>query len=60
MSTTNRTMSRAKMFYDQTKRREGLISGSDFVTLDEVQTISFTDTDEMRAALSRNIYTIKP
>ena len=38
-------MSRAKMFYDQTKRREGLIAGSDFVTLDEVQTISFTDTD---------------
>lgn len=45
------TMSRAKMFYDQTKRREGLIAGSDYVTLDEVQTISFTDTDEMRAAL---------
>ena len=44
-------MSRAKMFYDQSKRREGLISGSDYVTLDEVQTISFTDTDEMRAAL---------
>ena len=44
-------MSRAKMFYDQTKRREGLIAGSDYVTLDEVQTISFTDTDEMRAAL---------
>ena len=44
-------MSRAKMFYDQSKRREGLIAGSDFVTLDEVQTISFTDTDEMRAAL---------
>lgn len=44
-------MSRAKMFYDQTKHREGLIAGSDVVTLDEVQTISFTDTDEMRAAL---------
>lgn len=44
-------MSRAKMFYDQSKRREGLIAGHDFVTLDEVQTISFTDTDEMRAAL---------
>ena len=44
-------MSRAKMFYDQAKRREGLIAGSDFVTLDEVQTISFSDTDEMRAAL---------
>ena len=44
-------MSRAKLFYDQSKRREGLVAGSDFVTLDEVQTISFTDTDEMRAAL---------
>ena len=45
------TMSRAKMFYDQTRHREGLIAGSDYVTLDEVQTISFGDTDEMRAAL---------
>lgn len=44
-------MSRAKMFYDQSKRKAGLINGNDFVTLDEVQTISFTDTDEMRAAL---------
>lgn len=44
-------MSRSKMFYDQAKRREGLIAGSDFVTMDEVQTISFTDKDEMRAAL---------
>ena len=44
-------MSRAKMFYDQIRRREGLISGNDFLTLDEVQTISFTDRDEMRAAL---------
>ena len=44
-------MSRAKMFYDQNKRREGLIAGSDFVVLDEVQTISFSDADEMRAAL---------
>lgn len=44
-------MSRAKMFYDQNKRAEGLVSGNDFITLDEVQTISFTDVDEMRAAL---------
>lgn len=44
-------MSRAKMFYDQSKRIEGLVSGNDFVTLDEIQTISFTDVDEMRAAL---------
>jgi ATP-dependent Lon protease len=44
-------MSRAKMFYDLNKRVEGLVSGNDFITLDEVQTISFTDIDEMRAAL---------
>jgi len=44
-------MSRAKMFYDQNKRVEGLVSGNDFITLDEVQTISFTNMDEMRAAL---------
>lgn len=44
-------MSRAKMFYDISKRTEGLVSGHDLITLDEVQTISFTDVDEMRAAL---------
>ncbi len=44
-------MSRAKLFYDMQKRLEGIISGSDFVTLDEVQTISFTDEDEMKSAL---------
>ena len=44
-------MSRPKMFYDQSKRTEGLVAGHDFVTLDEVQTISFTDVDEMKGAL---------
>ena len=44
-------MSRAKMFYDISKRAQGLVCNNDFVTLDEVQTISFTDADEMRAAL---------
>ncbi len=44
-------MSRAKMFYDISKGTEGLVSGNDFITLDEVQTISFTDVNEMRAAL---------
>ncbi|MDR0696177.1 MAG: BREX system Lon protease-like protein BrxL [Christensenellaceae bacterium] len=44
-------MSRAKMFYDQSKRVVGLVAGNDFITLDEVQTISFTNTDEIRAAL---------
>jgi ATP-dependent Lon protease len=55
-------MSRAKMFYDISRRTEGLVSGNDFITLDEVQTISFTDVDEMRAALKgyleSGIYTV--
>ncbi len=44
-------MSRAKMFYDISKSTPGLISSNDFVVLDEVQTISFPDVNEMRAAL---------
>jgi ATP-dependent Lon protease len=55
-------MSRAKMFYDINKRSEGLVSGNDFITLDEVQTISFTDVNEMRAALKgyleSGVYTV--
>ncbi len=55
-------MSRAKMFYDQNKRQEGLVAGNDFITLDEIQTISFTDVDEMRAALKgyleSGVYTV--
>lgn len=45
------TMSRAKMFYDIARRTEGLVYGHDYVALDEVQTIRFTDVDEMRGAL---------
>ena len=44
-------MSRAKMFYDIARRTEGLVSGNDFITLDEAQTITFPDDDEMRGAL---------
>ncbi|MBE8952288.1 MAG: BREX system Lon protease-like protein BrxL [Quinella sp. 1Q7] len=55
-------MSRAKMFYDMQKRQEGLVAYNDFVALDEVQTISFKDTDELRAALKgfleNGIYTV--
>lgn len=55
-------MSRAKMFYDISRRTLGLVSGNDFVALDEVQTISFTDVDEMRAALKgymeSGVYTV--
>lgn len=55
-------MSRAKLFYDIARSREGLIASNDFVTLDEVQTISFTDVDEMRAVLKgymeNGVYTV--
>lgn len=55
-------MSRAKMFYDISKRKPGLVYGNDFIALDEVQTISFTDLDEMRAALKgymeSGVYTV--
>lgn len=44
-------MSRAKMFYDIARRSQGLVCNNDFIALDEVQTISFTDVDEMRAAM---------
>ncbi len=44
-------MSRAKMFYDISRRTDGLVANNDFVTLDEVQTITFPDSDEMRGAL---------
>jgi len=45
------TMTRAKMFYDISKRAEGLVCNNDFVALDEVQTIDFGNVDEMRAAM---------
>ena len=44
-------MSRAKLFYDMTKKQEGLVSCWDFVALDEVSTIKFVDIDEMRGAM---------
>lgn len=44
-------MSRAKMFYDISKRAQGLVCNNDYVALDEIQTISFTDLAEMQAGL---------
>ena len=44
-------MTRAKMFYDMNKRQEGLVSYFDYVALDEISTIKFTDINEMRGAL---------
>lgn len=45
------TMSRAKLIYDMGHRREGLIAFHDFVALDEIQTIEFTDPKEIQGAL---------
>lgn len=55
-------MTRAKLFYDIQKKEHGLIAGHDFIVFDEVQTINFNPTDEMRAALKgymeNGVYTV--
>jgi ATP-dependent Lon protease len=44
-------MTRAKMFYDMKQREEGLVSGYDYVALDEISTIKFPDMNEMQGAM---------
>jgi len=44
-------VTRAKLFYDMTKKSMGAITLYDFVTMDEIQTISFSDSSEIQAAL---------
>lgn len=44
-------VSRAKLFYDMQKKAKGAIASFDFVAMDEIQTIKFSDVDEMKAAL---------
>ena len=44
-------VTRAKLFYDMTKKTMGAITLYDFVTMDEIQTISFSDSAEIQAAL---------
>ena len=45
------SISRPKMFYDISKRTNGLVSRNDYVALDEIQSIKFTDPMEMQGAL---------
>jgi len=40
-------ISRAKLFYDKTRKIPGLFSNYDFLAFDEIQTISMTDEDEL-------------
>jgi len=44
-------VTRAKLFYDMTKKSMGAITLYDFVTMDEIQTITFSDATEIQAAL---------
>ena len=45
------SISRAKMFYDISKKTQGLVSRYDYVAFDEIQSIKFTDSMEMQGAL---------
>lgn len=49
--TTGGSMTRAKMFYDIAKRTTGLVSGNDYVALDEIGKMQFPDAAEMASAL---------
>ena len=45
------TISRAKLFYDKSKRTQGLIFHNDFLAIDEIQTVSCSDLGDMRSVL---------
>jgi ATP-dependent Lon protease len=44
-------VSRAKLFFDMSRNTPGLVERYDFIAIDEVQTIRFSDPDEIRGAL---------
>ena len=44
-------VSRAKLLYDISRKTPGLLTLYDFVAMDEVETIKFTDESELRGAL---------
>lgn len=44
-------VSRAKLFYDKARKIPGIMLHHDLVALDEIQSITFTDTMEMRSIL---------
>lgn len=45
------TVSRAKLFYDVARGIPGIITYYDFVALDEIETIKFSDENELQGAL---------
>lgn len=44
-------ITRAKMFYDTSRRIPGFICGNDFVAIDEVKLVTFNDVNEMRSVM---------
>ena len=44
-------ISRAKLLYDVARRSPGIIEKYDFITLDEIETIKFSDESELQGAL---------
>lgn len=50
-SVSGGTVTRAKMFYDISRKSFGFIMNYDFVAMDEVQTIRFSNDDELKGAL---------
>ena len=45
------SITRARLFYDIQKKQPGLITRYDYIALDEIQSISFPDEEEIRGAL---------
>lgn len=45
------SISRARLFYDMNRRELGLVSRYDYVALDEIQSISFPNEEEIQGAL---------
>lgn len=44
-------VTRAKMFYDTSRRTSGFVIGKDFVAVDEVKLVTFNDVSEMRSIM---------
>ena len=44
-------ITRAKMFYDASKKVPGFIMGNDYVAIDEVKLVTFGDVNEMRSIM---------
>lgn len=49
------TVSRPKMFYDKARRTTGFIVGHDYVAIDEVKKVQFTNVSEMQS-ISRDTW----